>query len=79
MPIADTPFEHVVFAVATNCTVVATELLFSGAVTDTPATAGAETPSTKIKATVFIGTNLSWPLDQNGLSKTGSVVGLWRF
>jgi hypothetical protein len=58
---------------------VATELLFSGAVTDTPATAGAETPSAKIKANVFIGTNLSWPLDQNGLNKTGFVVGLWRF
>jgi hypothetical protein len=65
---------------------VATELLFSGAVTDTPATAGAETPSAKIKANVFIGTNLSclWirpflPLDQNGLSKTGFVVGLSRF
>jgi hypothetical protein len=79
MPIADTPFEHVVLAVATNCTVVATWLLLSGAVTDTPAIAGAATPSAKIRANVFIGTNLSWPLDQNGLSKTGFVVGLWRF
>jgi hypothetical protein len=68
-----------VLAVATYCTVVATELLFSGAVTDTPATAGAETPNAKIKANFFIGTNLSWPLDQNKLNKTGFVVGLWRF
>jgi hypothetical protein len=37
---AETPLAQLEFAVATNCTVVATTLLLAGALTDTPAKAG---------------------------------------
>src|SRR5205085_9025136 len=56
---AETPLLHDVLALATNCTLVATSLLFRGADTVTPANAGAAmAPSAKTIFHIFIETDL---------------------
>ena len=59
MPMAETPLLHVVVAVATYWTLVATLLLLTGASTETPATAGVAIASAKTRGNSFTGLNLS--------------------
>jgi sirohydrochlorin ferrochelatase len=58
MPIAATPLPHEVVAFATNWTVVATSLLFAGAVTVTVARAGIALASTSRNANFFMRASL---------------------
>jgi hypothetical protein len=55
---AEIPLAQVEFAVATNCTVVATTLLLAGALTDTPAKAGVTIANSNPIANPFMDTDL---------------------